>query len=243
MIKIERANGKPVKPSNSVSFKFIVPAMIAGVTLAGLLPDYDDKVKASEVPKTINTPTNIMMSVVSNPAPSPTSNLSNLVSPIGTTSKPVVVLVNRGSEARGYDYTKLTCPQWVFDALKEVGDKEGLPETVWYPIAKYESSFNPKCRTLTAKEDSRGIFQVNTFSHPNADKNKLYDVTYNATYQMPELVRYYNKGKSLGLSGVDLTCYVSRYGQRPDWASEKTRNYIISTISKGYKEIMNAKKQ
>lgn len=150
--------------------------------------------------------------------------------------------VNRNSSL--YDYTKLTAPKEISKIIetkcREIGF-DNMDEI--YPIVAYESNFNPKIRTLTKHEDSRGLLQVNVFSNypKNLDKNKLYSPEYNLSYQLPELYDFYKLGKSKGLKGIELSCYLSRYAQRPLWSDKATRNYIISTITKYYKEVTDAK--
>lgn len=156
------------------------------------------------------------------------------------------VLASRGDVNRGtvYDYTKLSAPKEISKIIdlkcKEKGF-ENMDEI--YPIVAYESGFNPKTRTLTKHEDSRGLLQINTFTNypKEFDKNKLYDPAYNLDYQLPELLIFYKLGKSKGLKGVELSCSISKLGQRPLWSDKKTRNYIISTIEKYYKEVTAAK--
>lgn len=112
----------------------------------------------------------------------------------------------------------------IYIAVKKVADKYGLPMEVVYPIIMSESSGNPNSQTVTSREDSRGLFQVNTFAHPDADKSKLFDPTYNAEYQIPKLVPWYKKAVAQGLTGVDVVHYVERYGQRPQWTETVKNN-------------------
>jgi hypothetical protein len=116
--------------------------------------------------------------------------------------------------------------------LTDVGNEYNLPRSVWFPIVMYESGGNPLAQQVTDKEDSRGLFQVNTMAHPDANSMKLFDPEYNARYQMPELSRVYEKGLNEGLTGVELTKYVARYGQRPQWTETVSSNidkfYLLS---------------
>jgi hypothetical protein len=157
--------------------------------------------------------------------------------------EPITKLNRSGSERGLYNLDKLTCPEDTFVRIKTIGDRLGLPVEVWYPIAGYESEFKATNNTTTDREDSRGIFQVNTWTNypKNADPLKLYNIEFNCEYQMPELVKTYKEGKEKGLTGTALTEYVSRYGQRPDWDNVKTRMYIKTTIKKYYFELQNAK--
>jgi hypothetical protein len=143
--------------------------------------------------------------------------------------KDITVQTSRGDSNR---YGEM--PVSVYNELKTVGDKIGLPEYVWYPIAMYESHGDKKHHYVSKKEDSRGIFQVNIYAHEHVDKNKLYDVTYNAEIQMPELMTCYKRGKKLGLEGLDLVFYIIRKGQRPNWECDYTRNYIVRETTKYY---------
>lgn len=49
-------------------------------------------------------------------------------------------------------------------------------------VAHAESGWRTDARLFTSQEDSRGLFQINTFAHPDADKNQIYDPVYNAKY-------------------------------------------------------------
>jgi hypothetical protein len=116
--------------------------------------------------------------------------------------------------------------------VSNVANEYDLPKYVWYPIIMYESGGNPNVSYKTSQEDSRGLFQVNTFAHPNANSSMLFDPEYNARYQIPELSRVFKQGQDKGLSGVDLTKYVAKFGQRPLWS-----NTIEQNIEKYYQEL------
>lgn len=59
-------------------------------------------------------------------------------------------------------------------------------------VAHAESGFRTDARYVTSQEDSRGLWQINTYAHPNFDKNQLYDGLYNghAAYQVFKDARY-----------------------------------------------------
>lgn len=46
-------------------------------------------------------------------------------------------------------------------------------------VAHAESGFDTNARYVTSQEDSRGLWQINTYAHPNFDLNALYDGMYN----------------------------------------------------------------
>jgi hypothetical protein len=121
------------------------------------------------------------------------------------------------------------------EILQKTGQKYGLPREIWYPIVMYESGGSTTARAVTPSEDSRGLFQVNTYAYPEANGIKLYDPEYNANFQMPELKKYYDEGLSKGLSGSELTKYVARYGQRPQWTENIAREieHYYSQIATG----------
>ena len=82
-------------------------------------------------------------------------------------------------------------------------------------IAFAESSFNPGAKGDQGR--SIGLFQNNIVAgrgkgHTEED---LLDPEYNTRLAANDLIKYYNQGKKLGLSGAQLASYVSRYGQRP----------------------------
>lgn len=47
-------------------------------------------------------------------------------------------------------------------------------------ITQPESGRRTDSRYVTSQEDSRGLWQINTYAHPNFDRNALYDAQYNA---------------------------------------------------------------
>lgn len=51
-------------------------------------------------------------------------------------------------------------------------------------IAGPESGYNPKNRLVTSQEDSRGLWQINTYAHPEFDGQNLYDPDVNARAMM-----------------------------------------------------------
>lgn len=52
--------------------------------------------------------------------------------------------------------------------------------TIAAAVAKAESGWDTDSRYVTSQEDSRGLWQINTYAHPQYDKQRLYDPTYNA---------------------------------------------------------------
>lgn len=47
-------------------------------------------------------------------------------------------------------------------------------------VAFLESGFDPNARALTSREDSRGLWQINVFAHPQYASQNLYDPATNA---------------------------------------------------------------
>jgi hypothetical protein len=130
--------------------------------------------------------------------------------------------------------------------VNEVAKKYNVPHWIWYPIAMTESGGNPHNQTVTDSEDSRGIFQVNIFAHPDANASMLYDAKYNAEYQMPEIAKYYNEGVSKGLTDLDLLNYTAKNAQRPEWTTYYTtslaRYYDLDTGNWSYNQDAIAEK-
>jgi hypothetical protein len=124
----------------------------------------------------------------------------------------------------------------VLNTIKNVGAKYGIPLDILYPIVMTESGGNPQAHTVTSKEDSRGLFQVNIKAHPDANSGQLFNAEYNANYWIPQLVPAYNQGKAKGLTGADLSAYVERYGERPAWTST-----VEGNIRKYYAEYTGGK--
>lgn len=47
-------------------------------------------------------------------------------------------------------------------------------------VAKAESGWNTDSRYVSPQEDSRGLWQINTYAHPQYNRTSLYDPEYNA---------------------------------------------------------------
>lgn len=124
----------------------------------------------------------------------------------------------------------------VLNTLKTAAVKYGIPIEILYPIVMTESGGNPSAHTVTSKEDSRGLFQVNIKAHPDANSGQLFNADYNANYWIPQLKSSYEAGKSKGLAGADLAAYVERYGERPAWTTTVENN-----IRKYYAEYTGGK--
>ncbi|OAA24563.1 transglycosylase family protein [Frankia sp. EI5c] len=56
----------------------------------------------------------------------------------------------------------------------------GVPTATWVAIALAESGGNPSARLATSIEDSRGLWQINTWAHPWTKSTNLYDASANA---------------------------------------------------------------
>lgn len=72
--------------------------------------------------------------------------------------------------ARGAGFSGLDVQTAVAVAMAESGNSNPL-----HPMC------DAQARLLTSREDSRGLWQINTFAHPDATGN-LYDPAYNAQY-------------------------------------------------------------
>jgi hypothetical protein len=70
----------------------------------------------------------------------------------------------------------------VADYARSVGfNNQGNPDlTIAVAVAKAESGWNTDARYVTPQEDSRGLWQINTYAHPDLLKYNLYDPWYNA---------------------------------------------------------------
>ena len=60
------------------------------------------------------------------------------------------------------------------------GGFRGFDLTTAIAITQPESGRNTDSRYVTSQEDSRGLWQINTYAHPQYDRNRLYDRLYNA---------------------------------------------------------------
>lgn len=47
-------------------------------------------------------------------------------------------------------------------------------------VAKAESGWDPSNRYVTSEEDSRGLWQINTYAHPEFNLSRLFEPDYNA---------------------------------------------------------------
>ena len=139
-----------------------------------------------------------------------------------------------------YNLQKLTCSEEIFKIVDSIAESHNLPTYIWYSIVGMESQFNPKTRSITDTEDSRGLFQINTKVHHEVDKVQVYCPTYNSEYQIPKLATIYEEGLALGLESLDLVYYVVEHGQRPKLEDENVKNYVKSAITQYYHELMMA---
>lgn len=78
-------------------------------------------------------------------------------------------------------------------------------------ITQPESGRDTNSRYVSPYEDSRGLWQINTYAHPNFDKNRLYERGYNANaaYQVYRNANFgfrpwttYTSGKYLPFMGA-----------------------------------------
>jgi murein DD-endopeptidase MepM/ murein hydrolase activator NlpD len=74
--------------------------------------------------------------------------------------------------------TRLT-PVQIFQVLREAGFTPDQAVN-FTAIAMAESGGNPRARLHTSVEDSRGLWQINTFAHPHYRDDNLYDPLTNA---------------------------------------------------------------
>lgn len=132
------------------------------------------------------------------------------------------------------DYDKLKAPRYLVELMQRMCYKHGIEPSLIYPIIMYESKFNP-IEHNTNGEDSRGLLQVYVNYHRDADPKKLFDPAYNLEYQLDELKKFNDLGIKKGLSGADLSIFISKFGQKPLW-----QNWIAESIRASYKEYRNA---
>ena len=126
--------------------------------------------------------------------------------------------------------------------VKEVAKDYGIPEYIWKPILATESGGDASRINSTSDEYSIGLFQVNTFSHPEYSITDLFDPRKNAEITMRDFIkpainyltgRGVNNPKDLAVgvySGIDPktgTYYDSRFGGiRPSWTDEVKKVFM-----------------
>lgn len=119
----------------------------------------------------------------------------------------------------------------ILTLLENASQKYGVPMTVLYPIVMTESGGNTNQRALTPTEDSRGLFQVNLYSNPNANSSQLFNPQYNIDYMLPTIKKSYDEAVSKGLTGKDITLYVEKNAERPQWTDT-----VVSNITKYFND-------
>jgi len=119
----------------------------------------------------------------------------------------------------------------IYETVKKIMDEYGVPAVIWYPIMQMESGGNPDSHN-TNGEDSRGLFQINLFAHPQWSHLNLFDPAINARIAAENfLLPAYKQAQAKGLSNpVDQAEYTWRYGIRPFWTTKKA-NAIRQAVS------------
>jgi hypothetical protein len=126
--------------------------------------------------------------------------------------------------------------QDVYEKVKAVMQKYGIPYYIWKPIARAESGMNPNALNDSGKEYSVGIFQINRNAHPQYNVNDLLDPTINAKIAARDfLLPAFNYAKTIApndpwrqslivYSGLkdplgenELKGYIPSGGIRPKW--------------------------
>jgi hypothetical protein len=121
--------------------------------------------------------------------------------------------------------------------VRSVMQQYGIPDYIWYPIARAESGLNPFAVNNSPREISKGIFQINVRAHPEYAQTDLYNPETNAeiaarTFILPAynyaktvttdpkqqaLIVYSGlKNPQAGTSGG----YIPSGGIRPKWSSD-----------------------
>lgn len=87
----------------------------------------------------------------------------------------------------------------LFEQIKKIFDRYGVPADVWYPIAMAESGFNPNAKVENDRERSYGLFQLNILGGQGKGHNKdqLLDPVTNASIAAPSIARAFAQVKNL----------------------------------------------
>ncbi len=111
-------------------------------------------------------------------------------------------------------------------SVDEIFASKGIPSTIWQPIMAIESGGNPRAHTVTANEDSVGLFQLNRAGGLGTGYSvgELADSTTNATIAANAMAPAYSAGVSKGLSGIDLLRYTAYNSGWPTSAGVKALN-------------------
>ena len=96
-----------------------------------------------------------------------------------STQNELGVGIEQKAPLQGENEAKTATPATIIEKVMARSKEAGADPYKMVEIAICESRLNPNARNLTAKEDSRGIFQVNVVAHPNYDVLRLYEVDYN----------------------------------------------------------------
>lgn len=114
----------------------------------------------------------------------------------------------------------------IYETVKKIADSWGVPEYIWAPIMDSESSGNPGSNANTAKEDSRGLFQINVKAHPQWETTNLYDPEINAKLAFQYFIApaYEEIKNSTSLTDPEKTAYVWKNGIKPKWTAAKNKS-------------------
>lgn len=86
----------------------------------------------------------------------------------------------------------------IYNQVKNVMDKYKIPESIWLPIMQQESGGNPKSTTITPKEYSIGLFQINSLVHPQYRGVDLFNPSVNAEVAAKDFILPgYTKAKEI----------------------------------------------
>jgi hypothetical protein len=122
----------------------------------------------------------------------------------------------------------------VYNTVKSVmGDN--VPEYIWLPIMQAESGGDPGAVSVSSKEYSVGLFQINRKAHPEYSLTDLMDPAKNAEIALKDFILpEYNKIKGSSKSQLDEAIDVYKNGIRPKWTSSlQTRfsSYVNDFLS------------
>lgn len=122
--------------------------------------------------------------------------------------------------------------------VNPVAASAGVPSYIWQSIVLMESGGNPNSHYSTSREDSYGLFQLNTMGGQGSDyasnPSVLYNPRLNAEIAMPSISAAYWEGVNSGYGGADLAAYTAANSGHPGFGLSLNQSAVVKVH--GYAE-------